>query len=1050
MKRMLINATQPEEIRVAMVDGQKLYDFDIETPGREQKKSNIYKGRITRVEPSLEACFVQYGSEGQRHGFLPFKEISREYLTGAGDGGRASIKDALKEGQELIVQVDKEERGTKGAALTTYISLAGRYLVLMPNNPRAGGVSRRIEGEERDEVREALRQLDTPEGGGLIVRTAGVGRNFEELQWDLNYLVHLWTMIRGAAESGSAPFLIYQESNLIIRALRDYMRSDTGEILIDAESVYAEARDFVQQVMPHFLSKVKRYDDTVPLFTRYQIESQIESAFERTVQLPSGGSIVIDHTEALISIDINSARATRGSDIEDTALTTNLEAADEIARQLRIRDLGGLVVIDFIDMGPNRNQREVEHRLREAVKMDRARVQVGRISRFGLLEMSRQRLRTSLGEASHEVCSRCNGQGTVRTVESLALAILRLVEEEAMKDKTARVLAQVPVSVATFLLNEKRAALGQIEARHGVQVIMVPNKSMETPQYSVERIRDDSDAGTGASYGLATPEEVDAQPAGLNTPRQIEKPIVRSIGPAPMPAAAAPTTAAPGAVGSEGVANGFLKWLSGLFGANHDRRGRASSAPPTDGESATAAGQDGGESGRKSGGRRNGRRGKGGERRQPSAGADARQSASTGAAIDEQPMTQRNEPAASQPAASDGSESADSSDRSARSRRGRRGGRRRKRSDADTANTSTEQTTTATAEPTATADTTATPAAAAVDPRMRNGRPRLPVAAADATTEPAASPPASDSVDKTAASAPDSTSAPTTQPEASATPGDDTPRVADAVTPESEPVADAPSGVAAPAESAVAISAVEQTVADSSAEPTAAAPDPDPEPAASAANTESIRDAAAAAEPAADAPAPDDKPTPARRRRAPRKKKVADSDAASAEAATDRGAAEVVTATAQAAAAADAPADVNAAATAADTAEPPAPKPRRTRKPRAKAADKTAEIPAETPAAETPDDAAPLTPAAETTPDAGNELSAASGVRPVSASAATSRAATDVDQLDARVRRDAQVALPDEAPPIAEQNPDVDDGRRPRRRPKQTQPDEGASGDGRD
>lgn len=608
-----------------------------------------------------------------------------------------------------------------------------------------------------------------------------------------------------------------------------------------------------------------------------------------------------------------------------------------------------------------------------------------------------------------------------------------------MKDKTARVLAQVPVSVATFLLNEKRAALGQIEARHGVQVIMVPNKSMETPQYTVERIRDDSDAGTGASYGLATPDEVDAQPAGLNTPRQIEKPIVRSIGPAPMPAAAAPTTVAPGAVGSEGVANGFLKWLSGLFGANHDRRGRASSAPPTDGESATAAGQDAGESGRKSGGRRNGRRGKGGERRQPSAGADARQSASTGAAVDEQPMTQRSEPAASQPATADGSESADASDRSARSRRGRRGGRRRKRSDADTANTSTEQTATATAEPAASADTSATPAAAAVDPRMRNGRPRLPVAAAtaDATAEPAASPPASDSVDKTAASAPDSSSASAMRPEASTTLDDDTFRVADAETPAPKPVADSPSEVAVLAESPVPD--IEPSVVDSNAEP-----------AASAVRTESVGDAAAATEPettepAADAPAPDDKPAPARRRRAPRKKKVADSDAASAEAATDRGAAEVVTATAQADAAADAPAGVNAAATAADTAEPPAPKPRRTRKPRAKAADKTTEKPAETPV-----DAAPLTPAAETTPDAGSEPSAASGVQPVSTSAATSHAETDVEQLDARVRRDAQVALPDEAPPIAEQNPDVDDGRRPRRRPKQTQPDEGASGDGQD
>ncbi|MCU0971837.1 MAG: Rne/Rng family ribonuclease, partial [Gammaproteobacteria bacterium] len=453
MKRMLINATQPEELRVAIVDGQKLYNLDIETPGREQKKANIYKGRITRVEPSLEAAFIDYGAD--RHGFLPLKEVARSYFAEPAQqgGGRVAIQDALREGQEVVVQIDKEERGTKGAALTTFISLAGRYLVLMPNNPRAGGVSRRIEGEDRSELREAMSQLEIPEDMGLIVRTAGVGKTKEELQWDLDYLLQLWRAIEESTRERKAPYLVYQESNVIIRSIRDYLRSDIGEIVIDDPEVCEQARDFVRQVMPQFLRKVRLYEDEVPLFSRYQIESQIESAFQREVRLPSGGSIVIDHTEALTCVDINSARATKGADIEETALQTNLEAADEVARQLRLRDLGGLFVIDFIDMTPSRNQREVENRLKEALKEDRARVQIGRISRFGLLEMSRQRLRPSLGEATQQLCPRCEGHGFVRGVESLGLSILRIIEEQALKDSTAKIVAQLPVDVATFLLN---------------------------------------------------------------------------------------------------------------------------------------------------------------------------------------------------------------------------------------------------------------------------------------------------------------------------------------------------------------------------------------------------------------------------------------------------------------------------------------------------------------------------------------------------------------------------------------------------------------------
>lgn len=480
---MLINASQPEEVRVALVDGQRLYDLDIESVGREQKKSNIYKARVVRIEPSLEAAFVDYGAD--RHGFLPFKEIARSFFkpeqADNPRSGRISISDAISEGQEFIVQIEKEERGNKGAALTTFVSLAGRYLVLMPNNPRAGGVSRQIEGSDRSEARDAMSGLVVPEGMGLILRTAGVGKSSEELQWDLDYLSQLWAAISTASEERPASFLIYQESEVIIRAIRDYLRKDINEIWIDDPEVHKRCHDFMTQVMPHNLEKLKLYKDSDPLFTRYQIEYQIETAFSREVRLPSGGAVIIDHTEALISIDINSARATKGSDIEETAFNTNLEAAEEIGRQLRLRDIGGLIVIDFIDMLNTRNQREVENAMRESLKMDRARVQVGRISRFGLLEMSRQRLRPSLGESSQIPCPRCDGQGTIRDVESLALSILRIIEEEAMKDMTAKVVVRVPVDAATFLLNEKRQPISEIQHRLDVEILVIPDSLMVTP-----------------------------------------------------------------------------------------------------------------------------------------------------------------------------------------------------------------------------------------------------------------------------------------------------------------------------------------------------------------------------------------------------------------------------------------------------------------------------------------------------------------------------------------------------------------------------------------
>ncbi|QYJ99142.1 ribonuclease E [Shewanella alkalitolerans] len=540
MKRMLINATQSEELRVALVDGQQLYDLDIESPGHEQKKANIYKGKITRVEPSLEAAFVDYGAE--RHGFLPLKEIAREYFPkGYSFQGRPNIKEVVKEGQEVIVQIDKEERGNKGAALTTFISLAGSYLVLMPNNPRAGGISRRIEGDERTELKAAMSELEVPQGMGLIVRTAGVGKDAAELKWDLKVLQHHWAAIEEAAQNRPAPFLIHQESNVIVRAIRDYLRRDVGEVLIDHQRIYEQAKQHVALVRPDFVDRIKRYEAEVPLFTHFQIETQIESAFQREVRLPSGGSIVIDPTEALTSIDINSARATKGGDIEETALNTNLEAADEIARQLRLRDLGGLVVIDFIDMTPVRHQREVENRMRDAVHHDRARVQLGRISRFGLMEMSRQRLRPSLEESAAHLCPRCHGQGTIRGTESLALSILRLMEEEAIKENTSQIEAIVPVDVAAFLLNEKRKAIRITEQRHDVEVYVIPDPNMTTPDYRVTRHRKDDQISESSYKLLEQPE------SKLYEPRKLE----RAASPEPAlkgfstPVKDAPTQAAP-------------------------------------------------------------------------------------------------------------------------------------------------------------------------------------------------------------------------------------------------------------------------------------------------------------------------------------------------------------------------------------------------------------------------------------------------------------------------------------------------------------------------
>ncbi|MDR0224825.1 MAG: Rne/Rng family ribonuclease [Burkholderiaceae bacterium] len=584
MKRMLINATQAEERRLAIVDGQKLLDYEIEIEGREQRKGNIYKAVVTRVEPSLEACFVDYGED--RHGFLPFKEISKQYFAEGVSPSQARINEVIREGQELVVQVEKEERGNKGAALTTFISLAGRYVVLMPNNPRGGGVSRRIEGEDRAELKEAMDQLEYPKGMSIIARTAGIGRTAPELQWDLNYLLKLWNAIDGAARSGKGAFLIYQESSLVIRAIRDYFNSDIGDILIDTDDIYEQAQQFMQHVMPEHAARVKRYRDDAPLFSRFQIEHQIESAYSRTVTLPSGGAIVIDHTEALVSIDVNSARAIKGGDIEETATRTNLEAADEVARQMRLRDLGGLIVIDFIDMEESKNRREVENRLRDALRQDRARVQFGTISKFGLMEMSRQRLKPALSEGAHINCPRCGGSGHIRDTESSALQILRIIQEESMQDNTAAVHCQVPVEVASFLLNEKRGEITKIELKQRVNVIMVPNKSMDTPHYKLERLKHDDARleGMEASYKLA--EDLDTETTVTRRsqePTNKQTPVIKGVLPdAPAPvaeprpegsrnrAAAAQREvtrpAAPVAPAPVAREQGFFAWLKSLFG----------------------------------------------------------------------------------------------------------------------------------------------------------------------------------------------------------------------------------------------------------------------------------------------------------------------------------------------------------------------------------------------------------------------------------------------------------------------------------------------------
>jgi ribonuclease E len=608
MKRMLVNATQEEELRVALVDGQKLFDLSIDLPSREQKKANIYKARISRIEPSLEACFVDYGA--QRHGFLPLKEVSREYFRQQPQGGRMNIRELLSEGQEVMVQVEKEERGTKGAALTTFISLAGRFLVLMPNNPRAGGVSRRIEGEDRDQMREVMNQLQIPDGMGAIVRTAGVGRSAPELQWDLDNLKVQWDQIAAAANDRPAPFLVFRESDAVTRAMRDYLSDDVGELLVDSQPAFEKAQEYMQRFMPaEAQRRLKLYTDDIPLFTRFQIESQIESAYAHKVQLPSGGSIVIDYTEALVSIDINSARATRGSDIETTATNTNLEAADEIARQLRIRDIGGLIVIDFIDMESSKNQRDVEDRLRDAMKMDRARIQIGRLSRFGLLEMSRQRLRPSLGETSHIVCPRCVGIGSIRSVESMALAVLRLIGEELRKDRTARVIAQVPVAVATYLINEKREWLRTLEDKSSTELIIVPNENMQTPAYSIRRVRDDEvdlPENRQVTYLMPTTPEVAEPGSAQDKKPQQEAPAVATLLPAtsaPMGApAAAPAARAAPTVAAEAPREpqpGFWSRFKRLLAGEPAAPAETQPAAPASGDSAR----------RDEGPRRDGRRG---------------------------------------------------------------------------------------------------------------------------------------------------------------------------------------------------------------------------------------------------------------------------------------------------------------------------------------------------------------------------------------------------------------------------------------------------------
>ncbi len=623
MKRMLINATQAEERRLAIVDGQKLLDYEIEIEGREQRKGNIYKAVVTRVEPSLEACFVDYGED--RHGFLPFKEISKQYFQQGVSAGNARIQDAIREGQELLVQVEKEERGNKGAALTTFVSLAGRYVVLMPNNPRGGGVSRRIEGDDRAELKENMDQLEYPNGMSIIARTAGIGRSAPELQWDLNYLLKLWGAIDGAAKGGKGAFLIYQESSLVIRAIRDYFNHDIGDILIDTDDVYEQAQQFMAHVMPEHAARVKRYRDDAPLFSRFQIEHQIESAYARTVQLPSGGAIVIDHTEALVSVDVNSARAIKGGDIEETATRTNLEAADEVARQMRLRDLGGLIVIDFIDMEESRNRREVENRLRDALRQDRARVQFGTISKFGLMEMSRQRLRPALSEGASIPCPRCGGSGHIRDTESSALQILRIIQEESLKDNTASVLCQVPVDVASFLLNEKRTEIAKIELKQRINVLMVPNKTLETPNYKLERLKHDDPRldHIEASYKMADDmEEATGVTRRSQEPTNKQTPVIKGVLPdAPAPLApvkpeapkAAPVAAAPVVPKPVPGSTGFFGWIKSLFGGDAAAPTAPASVATTKADD-KREGRTGGREGGRDGNRNGGRGGRGGER----------------------------------------------------------------------------------------------------------------------------------------------------------------------------------------------------------------------------------------------------------------------------------------------------------------------------------------------------------------------------------------------------------------------------------------------------
>ena len=680
MKRILINATQEEELRMAMVDGQLLYDLNIELPASERKKANIYKGQITRIEPSLEAAFVNYGAE--RHGFLPLKEISSEYfVSDVESGSKPNIRNVLKEGQDIVVQIDKEERGNKGAALTTYVSLAGRFIVLKPNKTRSGGISRRIVGEERDLARKSIREIEVPKGMSVILRTAGIDRSADELSWDLDNLLSVWEAIKKVVVEGPSPFLIYRESNAVVRVLRDYLTNDIGEILIDDEPTYKEAQEFVEQVMPHNLRKLKHYSDSVPLFTRYQIESQIESAFAHSVTLPSGGSLVIDHTEALVSIDINSARATKGADIETTALNTNLEAAEEVARQLRLRDLGGLIVIDFIDMGPQKNQRQVENRLRESVRQDRARVQLSKISRFGLLEMSRQRLRPSLGESSYLVCPRCSGIGNIRNVESLVLAILRIIGEEARKERTAKVIAQLPVEVATYLLNEKRDSVQNLESRHNTQVILVGNSALETPHYQIRRVRDDQvdlPENAGTSYTLIDTEDEAEITQAMQDKKPAEVPAITTI---------VATTPAPPRTSPKKSGPGLLEKLTGLFSHSDKAPDRQKPRKAKSGDKNSDIQRRGSQQSRKRGERQHQKKSKGPQRKKTGKKTSKKRQTARGS---RQESGQREETkersAGSQKEQADSRDAQRQDSRQGSSKRRSRGGKRRKRSKDSSAN----------------------------------------------------------------------------------------------------------------------------------------------------------------------------------------------------------------------------------------------------------------------------------------------------------------------------------------------------------------------------